>query len=32
MGKTLEECHKILGVDYGATEGIFFEEFLQFTS
>lgn len=24
MGKTLEECHKILGVDYGATEGIFF--------
>lgn len=24
MGKTLEECHKILGVNYGATEGIFF--------
>lgn len=23
MGKTLEECHKILGVNYGATEGIF---------
>ena len=27
MGKTLEECYEILGLEYGATEGNLFEKF-----
>ena len=30
MGKTLEECYEVLGLDYSATEGIFFEKLGRF--
>lgn len=26
MGKTLEECYEVLGLEYGATEGNMFEK------